>query len=382
MNILHLTHTDINSDSRILKEMHSIAKSNDRYKVSGVGVTLSEGASLSADIEGLSIYSIILKSRQYTFLPVRVRHAFSLIELAMKMVFKALRLRPKLIHCNDVLVLPLGVIVKLFTGAKLVYDAHELESERNGLSKTVGKLTLFVEKLFWKSIDALIVVSPSIEQWYKDNVGEKNSAIILNSPVLEKDTSIVDKQYLRKYFPIPVNSKIFLYIGILGVGRGIDLITEAFKNPDLKSSLVFLGYGELSAELKKIAKEYPNIYVHDAVPHEKVVSIAKSADIGLCLIQNVCLSYYYCLPNKLFEYCFAEIPILASDFPDISQTVNKYNLGICTNLDVNEIYEAIKNLENKKELPKINADELYELSWDAQEEKLIKLYDGLIKKLK
>jgi glycosyltransferase involved in cell wall biosynthesis len=122
--------------------------------------------------------------------------------------------------------------------------------------------------------------------------------------------------------------------------------------------------------------------VHDAVPHEKVVSIAKSADIGLCLIQNVCLSYYYCLPNKLFEYCFAEIPILASDFPDISQTVNKYNLGICTNLDVNEIYEAIKNLENKKELPKINADELYELSWDAQEEKLIKLYDGLIKKLK
>jgi glycosyltransferase involved in cell wall biosynthesis len=380
MNILHLTHTDISSDSRILKEMHSIAKSNDIYEVSGIGVTLSEGAGVSDDVEGLSIYSIILKSRQYTFLPARIRHAFSLVELALKMVFKALRLKPKLIHCNDVLVLPLGVIVKLFTGAKLIYDAHELESDRNGLSKTAGKLTLFVEKLFWKSIDALIVVSPSIEQWYKDNVGEKDSEVILNSPVLEKDISIVDKQYLRKYFAIPDDSKIFLYIGILGRGRGINLITEAFKNPGLKSSVVFLGYGELSDELKKLTKEYPNIYLHDAVAHEKVVSIAKSADIGLCLIQNVSLSDYYCLPNKLFEYCFAEIPVLASDFPDISLAVTKYNLGKCTDLDVNNIYEAIKELENTKELPKINADELYELSWDVQEEKLIKLYDRLIKK--
>ena len=47
----------------------------------------------------------------------------------------------------------------------------------------------------------------------------------------------------------------------------------------------------------------------------------------MCLIQNVSLSDYYCLPNKLFEYCFAEIPVLASNFPDISQTVEKYDLS-------------------------------------------------------
>lgn len=378
MNILHLTHTDINSDSRILKEMHSIAKSNDRYKVSGIGITLSEGACVSGDVGGLSIYSVILKSKEYTFLPTKVINVFSFIELTSKMVFKALRLKPKLIHCNDVLVLPISVIIKLLTGAKLVYDAHELESDRNGLTKFRGKLTLFMEKLCWKSIDALIVVSPSIEQWYKDNVGQKCSEVILNSPVLEKDISTVDKQYLRKYFSIPADSKIFLYIGILGRGRGLDLITGAFEKPGVKSSVVFLGYGALSDELKKLAKDHTNIYVHDAVPHEKVVSVAKSADVGLCLIQNVSLSDYYCLPNKLFEYCFAEIPVLASDFPDISQTVTKYNLGKCTVLDVDNIYKAIKELENTKELPKINADKLYDLSWGAQEGKLIKLYNRLI----
>jgi len=90
------------------------------------------------------------------------------------------------------------------------------------------------------------------------------------------------------------------------------------------------------------------------------------------------LSDYYCLPNKLFEYCFAEIPVLASNFPDISETVEKYNLGKCTELDSDNIYKAIKEFEDMDELPRINAQDLYELSWGAQEEKLIKLYGRLI----
>ena len=220
--------------------------------------------------------------------------------------------------------------------------------------------------------------SAPIDKWYKENIGEKYSEIILNSPMLEKNVTINDKSYLRDYFLISKDSRIFLYIGILGYGRGIDLITEAFKNSDLKSSLVFLGYGELSDELKKLAKEYPNIYVHDTVPHEKVVSVAKSADVGLCLIQNVSLSDYYCLPNKLFEYCFAEIPVLASNFPDISQTVEKYDLGKCSKLDSDSIYKVIKEFEDAEKLPHINAQNLYDLSWGAQEEKLIKLYKQLI----
>ncbi len=378
MNILHLTHTDINSDSRILKEMHTIAQSNSTYNMSGIGVKLDEGAYNARNIESINIFSISLRSRKWKFIPTVLRHICSLFELTFKMLFKGVKIKPEIIHCNDTLVLPLGVILKFFTGARLIYDAHELESDRNGLTKTLSKMTLVGEKILWKFIDALIVVSPSIERWYKDNIGEKYSEIILNSPVLEENTSTIDKKYLREYFSIPKESKIFLYIGILGDGRGIDLITEAFKNSDLKSSLVFLGYGKLSDELKKLAKEYPNIYVHDAVAHEKVVSVAQSADVGLCLIQNVSLSDYYCLPNKLFEYCFAEIPVLASDFPDISQTVVKYNLGKCTKLDSQSIYEAIKEFENIEELPKINASDLYELSWEAQEKKLIKLYNRLI----
>ena len=120
------------------------------------------------------------------------------------------------------------------------------------------------------------------------------------------------------------------------------------------------------------------IYVHDAVAHEQVVPIAKSADIGLCLIQNISLSDYFCLPNKLFEYSFSGLPVLASRFPDISALVKKYNLGICCDLDSKSIYRAIKEFEVLGEFPKIDTNLLYELSWGAQEKKLLELYESII----
>ena len=378
MNILHLTHTDINSDSRILKEMRSVSKDNS-YKLFGIGVIMNEGAiDSTTGSEKLNIRSIILQSRKLTLLPAVLMHSFSVIELTIKMVFKAINLKPKVVHCHDTLVLPLGVIVKLFTGAKLIYDAHELESDRNGLSKTLGRITLFVEKLLWRSLDALIVVSPSIERWYKDNIGKKYSKIILNAPIVSESDFNYDKSYLREKFSIHPDSKIFIYIGLLGKGRGIELIVEAFKNNDINSSLVFLGYGELADELRGLASRYSNIYLHDAVPHAQVTAIAKSANVGLCLIQNVSLSDYYCLPNKLFEYTFSEISVLASNFPDISQLVQKYNLGKCTELSSESIYRAIKEFESLKLLPKIDLENLYDLTWEAQEEKILKLYEEIL----
>ena len=284
-------------------------------------------------------------------------------------------------HCNDTLVLPLGVMIKLLTNSRLIYDAHELESNRNGLTKLLGKITLLVEKTLWGFVDELIVVSPSISKWYNENVGEKSTEVILNSPILHGNDKQVDKTYFRKKFGIPNDSKIFLYIGILGFGRGINLIADIFQRDDINSHVVFLGYGELKDELISLSNGHSNIHFHDAVPHGEVVPIAKSADVGLCLIQNVSLSDYYCLPNKLFEYTFAQIPVLASNFPDISAIVEEYNLGKCCDLDSESIYKAIREFECMSELPKIDANDLYELSWAAQEEKLLRIYKETLKSI-
>lgn len=369
MKSLHLTHTDIEFDSRILKEMGALVGAG--YAVSGLGVVLDEGAKKTAVSFDANIRSLALRSRKLTFLPRTLRHIVTLFELVCRMLPRAVRERPDVVHCHDTLVLPLGCIVKWLTGAKLVYDAHELESNRNGLGRLQGVLTLRVERLLWRFVDALIVVSPSIERWYQESLGPKRSAVILNSPLFS-DELLSDENYLRKRFSIPGESKVFIYVGILGRGRGIDLLIDAFRDSRLTSHVVFLGYGELSEELRRLADQYANIHVHDAVPHSQVVPIVQSADFGLCMVQNVSLSDYYCLPNKLFEYCFAGVPVLASDFPDIRAVLMQYGIGECCKLTPGDIRDAVLRLEQSQSM--FEFANLAPLSWQAQEVKLVAIY--------
>nr|QLL91154.1 glycosyltransferase [Plesiomonas shigelloides] len=370
--ILHLTHTDIRSDSRILKEM--AAASSNGFSVCGIGIKLNEG---TKDIEepGFEVVTLKIFSKKMRFLPKPIRHAFTLIEFFIKSFFFAIKSKPDIVHCNDTLVLPVGLFVKCFTRAKLVYDAHELESDKNGISRFLSKATLFVERLSWQFIDALIVVSPSIDVWYQAKFGRKSSAVVLNSPSFDYNFT-PNKNYLREKFSIPIDKKIFLYIGILGPGRGIDDFLDVFANYS-DSHLVFLGYGEYSEKLRLLSEQHHNIHVHSAVTHNRVVEIASSADVGLCLIQNISLSDYFCLPNKLFEYAFSGVPVLASNFPDISKVVNEYDLGICVDLTTTSIKSGILKFETGTVTFLPEKKKLKELSWAAQEEKLIKLYSQL-----
>ena len=371
--ILHITHTDVRSDSRILKEIFSLSEAG--YEVSSLGVVMSERAPRSDFPSSLKITQIRLRSREFTFLPRSLMHGFSLCELVAKMLRSAIRHKPDLIHCHDVLVLPLGVIVKLITRAKLIYDAHELESDRNGLSKFDGFLTRHFEKLLWRFVDALIVVSPSVDAWYQNEIGLKLSLVVLNSPLILKKTPC-ESDYLRKRFLIPSDQKIFIYVGGLAPGRGIKLITQAFIDPSIASHLVFLGHGDWADDLKRLAMGHLNIHVHDAVPHADVVSIVQSADFGLCMIENVSLSDYFCLPNKLFEYCFAGVPVLASDFPDIRGVLSEYGIGECCSFELEAFREAIQLLGTSDK--KFQFADLTALTWQVQERKLIKLYQGLL----
>lgn len=369
---VHLTHTDIQSDSRILKEMEALAAAG--FVVSGLGVTLEEGSQRSDMDFDADIGAIRLRSREWRFLPRTLRHVASLFELAVKMLPAAIRQQPDVVHCHDTLVLPLGVIVKWVTGAQLVYDAHELESDRNGLTRLQSRLTLWTEKLLWRFVDGLIVVSPSIQTWYQTTIGPKRSAVILNSPVYEEGGAY-DSGYLRTKFSIPPDRLVFIYVGILGPGRGLDLITEAFTHQDVTAHVVFLGYGDWAGKLKKLAQVHANLHVHDAVSHAQVVPVVRSADHGLCLVQNVSLSDYYCLPNKLFEYCFAGVPVLASDFPDIRAVLEQYGIGTCCALDASSLRQAVLSLERTDQTPHFR--DLSPLSWQTQEQKLKDLYHQL-----
>tara|TARA_R110000851_G_scaffold319526_1_gene483991 strand:- start:8111 stop:9175 length:1065 start_codon:yes stop_codon:yes gene_type:complete len=351
------------------------AASSAGYQVYGVGVEMREG-SKNISPSHLNITTICLLSRKAGLLPKPLRHILTFFELFVRSSWRIINVRPTIIHANDTMVLPIAVFVKFFARARLVYDAHELESDRNGLSKPLGMLTKLVERACWPFVNGLIVVSPSIQEWYKRNIGIKQSEVILNSPVYEENDQ-PDKGYLREKFGIPQGELVFIYVGILGRGRGIDLILDAFEAVQ-GAHVVFLGYGEYVDRLNERARTHVNVHVHEAVEHNKVVEVASSADVGLCLVQNVSLSDYYCLPNKLFEYAFANLPVLASDFPDIRRVVDDYSLGRCVELSSESVRSGIKwFIENHENLNPPKKD-IRSLSWQDQERKLLKFYQDII----
>ena len=110
-----------------------------------------------------------------------------------------------------------------------------------------------------------------------------------------------------------------------------------------------MGYGSLLKEVKKAAKNYSNIFFQDAVPLDEIQKYTSSADYGLNITENTCLSRYYALPNKLFEYTMARIPIIVSNDYERGKFVKENQVGF-----------VVENTEKKSIKDKI----IYSLKFD------------------
>lgn len=377
--ILFISPSDIYSDSRILKQI-AVAEEIG-FRVLALGVKDKDN---NLTLQPQNIKSIRLRFRispaqnhykVFIFLISIFRFLVMSTEVIVRFLPRAIQFKPQIIHCSDYLFLPLALMIKLFSGSKLIYDAHELESQTNSISKLESLYIINLEKIIWPKIDFVFYVSNSIQEWYERNIGPKNSEVILNSPILPMRLNRED--YLRNLYKIPSRTSIFIYLGMVSRGRGINLALDVFRDLNPLAAIVFMGDGELKEKVKDFSNGYHNIFYHEPVEHEKVVEIASSADYGYCLIENVSLSDYFCLPNKLFEYIFSGLPVIGSDFPEIAQTLTKYNLGVVSDLNVDSIKSMILELISKDK-NKFFGTDIFTLSWKYQAEKLETVFSNLI----
>ena len=89
-----------------------------------------------------------------------------------------------------------------------------------------------------------------------------------------------------------------------------------------------MGYGEFESKIQSLSKSYNNIFFHEAVSPDVVLNYTASADVGIALIENTCLSYNFCMPNKLFEYAMSGLPVIVSDMIEMSNFVKTHQMGI------------------------------------------------------
>jgi glycosyltransferase involved in cell wall biosynthesis len=112
--------------------------------------------------------------------------------------------------------------------------------------------------------------------------------------------------------------------------------------------------------------------------------LTKSADAGVCLEKNTNINYRFSLPNKLFDYISAGIPVITGNLPEISKIVRPFNCGISVpDISPEEISNAIIRLRDNHELlstlkqNSVLASDI--LNWEKEKEKVITLYSKIIK---
>lgn len=381
-----VTHTDPAVDSRIIKT-HLVAESNGRKSLS-VGVLDPKAKKGGREQNVVRLMSRARDFRNSLFQEraagrVASRSFFILIylELTFRMLAHGLYFKPNVVHCNDWFVLPIAVVIKKMFNAQLIYDAHELESKTPEDPNFPGQFVERLEKFAWPSVDFFTTVSPSIRDWYMDHFGYKPSEIILNAPMLKtgdpkhKSTA---RNYFRDKFQIAASAKIYLYVGMLFGGRGIDLILDTFTKTESDSVVIFLGEGYYDEKIRQAAQASPRVYLHERVSHDQVVPMAKNADYGLCLIENASLSDYYCIPNKLLEYAFSGIPVVASKLPEIRRVVEDYRLGECFDNSTTELLRVLEENNHREVLNLADQNRLWQLSWEAQSMKLDTVFQKVL----
>ena len=283
-----------------------------------------------------------------------------------------------ILHCNDINMLPIAVIIKKYynKNVKIVYDAHEYETETYALSGIQKKITKLSEKQLIKYADSVITVSDSIANEYVKLYGIKKPALVLNAPPYRE---LKKQNRFRESFGIEENKTIFLYQGGLGKNRGIELLLEVFKSID-NGVIVFMGYGELEELVIEASNESEGIFFHKAVSPDVLLEYTVSADFGIATIEDSCLSYRYCLPNKLFEYIMAEVPVIVSNLPEMSRVVKKGKIGVVLEEETLQgVRDAIKKAValDKKEINK-NLKKVKKIyNWEEQERVLLNVYGGL-----
>lgn len=372
---LHIYPSPITHESRMMKETATISRLGIVDKILIIGIW-DEGLLEEEKLDQTrTILRIKLWSRKLGegTLPKSIKFAEWTIRIAAKFILTNVTL----VNVHNPAVLPLGGAFKLLKRAKLIYDTHELESERYGWSKSRRVLAKLIERALIRLVDEIIVVSPSIGDWYEKRYAKRTFAV-LNTQSYKPAT---DKGLLREKLEIAKDKTIFIYQGSLSSGRGIENLLEAFiKGRDRDRVIVFMGFGPLEPIIKLASLEFDNIYFHPPVAPEVIVNYTSSGDAGFVLFESACLSHYLSLPNKFFEYAMAGVPIIVTDLPEMKRLVESYGIGyVIKDNSVEEITGVMDRLDReristfKHNLASFN--KIY--NWETQEETLSSIYNGL-----
>ncbi len=244
--------------------------------------------------------------------------------------YKLLALDGDIYHAHELWPLESCAMVAKRLNRKLVYDSHELEPYRNNnWTPSSNKVRVSHEKRYIHNANEVFAVSNGCAKEIKKIYSLRDVHLLRNTPMLSKIK--LPSVGLRKKIGLDNDTPLMIYTGLMTINRGLETIIESLKNlPSWHLATVGPWNDEVKKALIQLAEEegvLDRFHIHEKVPPEELIEFISDGDLAVVPIVNACLSYYYCLPNKIFEAAFAGLPVVVSDLPDMKQFVEENRIG-------------------------------------------------------
>jgi glycosyltransferase involved in cell wall biosynthesis len=293
-------------------------------------------------------------------------------------------LRPDVVHAHDLVTLSGGAVVAAKAGAELVYDAHELETQTNyhSLSLKAKRWIARYESVLIRRA-RVVTVCDSIADWLRDEYAVERPLVVLNAPEDRRDAPT--RTTVRRTLSLPLEVPLVVYVGSVTVDRGLELSVEALRHlPGVHLATVGWRYLETEQAMRFVAEREgvaDRIHFVDPVPSGDVVGFLEDADASVIPIQNVCLSYDFCFPNKLLESVFAGVPVAVSDLVELRRFVTEHRVGVVMDERTPQtIAAALRHLLDRRSEYAPSREKVAELEqrygWAVQGKRLRDLYES------
>lgn len=283
---------------------------------------------------------------------------------------------------NDLDTLPANYLASVLRGWKLIYDSHEYFTEVPELSdrKFVRNFWLQLEKILVPRVNLAYTVNETLAKMYSAKYGLKFH-VIRNVPgeILKPIDYVLPDDFQEM--------KIILYQGAINKDRGLEGIIKLMSRLD-EIALIIAGDGDILDTLKQLVKDEKlthKVYFTGRLCPQRLRALTQQADLGISLERKSNLNYYYALPNKIFDYIQANVPVVCSGFPEMKRIIDDYNVGMTVKSDNKELLfeillEALHNKEKRKEWQENCTLASSVLNWEIEQKRLISIYtdEGLV----
>lgn len=323
----------------------------------------------------------------WTFKTIRLKMIFKKGPLFyfffnLRLFFVGLINKTDLFYAND-----LDTLVPMFLLSKLkkkplIYDSHELFCEVPELKSSRIKKSIWqkLEGYIIPKLQTCITVNVSIAKIYE---AKYNVPFYIIRNISDFDQTFIPKS--RVQLSLPEDKKIILLQGAgINVDRGAEELIDAMEFVQ-NAVLYIIGSGDVWENLKQkvsFNKSIQNkVVLINKLPKSELINYTFNADLGLSIDKNTNLNYLYSLPNKIFDYIQAEIPILASRLPEIENIILQYKIGdFIDDHNPKTIANKLNEMLYSQQLSsykKYLAIAKKEITWKSEKEKLLTIIKNI-----